>query len=149
MRRTLFIATMTAVFVGLMTGTAFAHICYVAEKPQGSGSAGTATVLLDIAVDEEGNEVDFAEVFIPGADLQFNEKTGRFVGGFVTLTVDVNVWLDTIGSGTPIFSFSETVDVLIQNTVGGGAHFAGPGESGCDGVGMDSLEACLLEAFGA
>lgn len=66
------------------------------------------------------------------------------------MTFTVNVWLDNIGEGAPIMVIGPmTADVLVQNTVGGGAHFAGPGDSGCDGVGMDSLESCLMEAFGA
>lgn len=147
MRRAMFVAVMTMVFVGLMAGTALAHLCFVPVKTDGAGSAGTGSVFIDIAVDEFGNEVDFTDVFIPGPDLQFNEKSGRLIGGFATLTFVVNVWLDEIGTGSPIFTFSETADVLVQNTVGGGAHFAGPGDSGCDGVGMDSLEACLMEAL--
>lgn len=150
MRRTLFVAVMTTVFVGLMAGTALAHVCFINDKPQGAGSAGEATVVLHIAVDPAtGEELDFVEVPPDLSGINFNENSGRLVGGFATLTFVVNVWAFEIGVGDPLLTLEQTADVLVQHTVGGGAHFAGPGESGCDGVGMDSLEACLMEAFGA
>lgn len=107
-------------------------------------------MVLHIAVDPAtGEELDFVEVPPDLSGINFNEKSGRLVGGFATLTFVVNVWAFEIGVGDPLLTLEQTADVLVQHTVGGGAHFAGPGESGCDGVGMDSLEACLMEAFGA
>lgn len=143
MRRTLFVAAATTVFVGLMSATALAHVCFVPAKAEGAGSAGTATVILDIG--QEGGEQVFEEQFIPGPDLQFNEQSGRFKGGFAELTFVITIWEGEIGnSAILVDGLTATAEVLVQNTVGGHAHFAGPGLSGCDGVGVDSLEACLL-----
>ena len=125
MRRTLFVAVATMVFVGLMAGTALAHVCFINDKPQGAGSAGEASIVLHIAVDEFGNEVGFEEEEPDLSGLNINEKSGRLIGGFATLTFTVNVWLDNIGEGEPVMVVGPmTADVLVQNTVGGGAHFA-------------------------
>lgn len=144
MRRTVLTSVATVGLVLLMAGPALAHVCFVADKPEGKGSAGTATLVVDVAID--GAELDFA--FIPGPDLKFNPNSERVVGGFVTTTATVNVWdpADFPG-GDPLVTFTRTEDLLFQNTVGGHAHFAGPGASGCDDVGMESLEACLVEAL--
>jgi hypothetical protein len=48
----------TVGFVLLMAAPALAHVCFVAEKPEGKGSAGTATLVLDVA--EDGTELDVA-----------------------------------------------------------------------------------------
>jgi hypothetical protein len=147
MRRTLFVSTLSMVLVVLIAAPALAHVCFVADKTDGAGSAGTATVIIDVAIDSETfEEVDFAEQFIPGPDLAFNPRNERFQGAFVTLTFEVHVWFDEIGEGDPFADVTRTEDVLVQNTVGGLAHFAGPGDDGCDGVGMESLEACILGA---
>lgn len=137
-----FVGSIALVLV--MAGPALAHVCFVADKPEGTGSAGTATLEVDIATD--GTELAIA--FIPGPDLKFNPKSGRVVGGFVTTTVNLRIWDEKdFPEGTPILEVSRTEDLLFQNTVGGHAHFAGPGPSGCDGVGVDSLEGCLVEAL--
>lgn len=147
MRRSFFVGVLTLVFVSLMSSTALAHVCFVDKKPEGSGSAGSATVILDVAIDPStGVETEFDETFIPGPDFEINEKNGRFKGGFLTLTFEVTLY-DTVIGGTVLGSETRTADVFVQNTVGGGAHFAGPGDFGCDGVGMDSLEACVMEAL--
>lgn len=128
----------------LMAGPALAHVCFVADKPEGKGSAGTVSLLVDVAMD--GTELAFA--FVPDAGLKYNPNSERVVGGFVTATVTVNVWDSAdFPGGDPLVTITRTEDLLFQNTVGGHAHFAGPGGSGCDDVGMDSLEACLVEAL--
>jgi len=144
MRRTVLTSVATVGLVLLMAGPALAHVCFVADKPEGKGSAGTATLVLDVAID--GTELD--SVFIPGPDLKFNPNSERVVGGFLTATVTVNLWdpADFPG-GDPLVTITRTEDLFFQNTVGGHAHFAGPGASGCDGVGMESLEACLVDAL--
>lgn len=149
MRRILFVAATTAALVGLMAGTALANECFVGAKTDGAGSAGEATIALQIAVNPTtGDLLDVVESPPDLSGVAFNENSERLVGGFATLTFDVTVYANEIG-GTTLLTFEQTEDVLAQNTVGGGAHFAGPGVSGCDGVGMDSLEACLLEALAA
>jgi hypothetical protein len=149
MRRTLFVAATTTVLVGLMAGTALAHECFVPAKTDGAGSGGEATIALQIAVNPATGELlDMVESPPDLSGVNFNQNSERLVGGFATLTFDVTVYANEIG-GTTLLAFEQTEDVLAQNTVGGGAHYAGPGVSGCDGVGMDSLEACLMEALAA
>ena len=136
MRRSLFVSVVTTALVVLMAGPALAHVCFVAEKPAGAGSAGTGTLIVNVDVVTGAEDV----TFIPGADLKMNPKNGRVIGGFVTTTVVLNLF----AAGTPIGTVTLVQDLLFQNTVGGHAHFAGPGGSGCDGVGIDSLEECLM-----
>ena len=67
---------------------------------------------------------------------------------FVTATVIVNIWeAEDLPEGDALLTISRTEDLLFQNTVGGHAHFVGPGASGCDDVGMESLGACFEEAL--
>ena len=144
MRRVALTSVATVALVLLMAGPALAHICFVADKPQGAGSAGSATLIVDLATD--GTELGFA--FIPDPGLKFNPNSERPAGGFVTATVTVNIWeAEDFPEGEPLLTITRTEDLLFQNTVGGHAHFAGPGASGCDDVGMDSLEACFVEAL--
>lgn len=82
-------------------------------------------MVLHIAVDPAtGEELDFVEVPPDLSGINFNEKSGRLVGGFATLTFVVNVWAFEIGVGDPLLTLEQTADVLAQHTVGGGAHFA-------------------------
>ena len=134
MGRTLFVSVVAAALVVLMAGSALAHVCFVPGKPAGAGSAGTATLIVDVDV----VLMTEVETFIPGPNL-FNPKNGRVKGGFVTTDVIVNVFEDGVFQET----ITDTQDLFFQNTVGGQAHFAGPGDSGCDGVGIDSLEVCF------
>ena len=98
----------------------------IANKPDGAGSAGSATLLID------PDPVTGGETFIPGADLQINPHSGRIQGGFFEITVEV------IGVGVVAQE-----DVFAQVTLPEGAHNSGPGDDGCDGKGVDSAEACL------
>lgn len=141
MRRALLTFALTVVLLVIMGAPALAHVCFVADKPEGAGSAGTATLLVEIDVVTGDEVVDF----IPGPDLKINPKSGRIIGGYVTTTVILTLVAEGEPIGPPIVA---TADLLSQNTVGGHAHFAGPSDSGCDGVGMESLEACFLEALG-
>ena len=144
MRKAALTSAATIALVLLLAGPALAHVCFVADKPEGAGSAGIATLNVDVATD--GSELAFE--FVPGPGLKVNPQSERPVGGFVTATVNLSVWeAADFPDGDPLVSISRTEDLLFQNTVGGHAHFAGPGDSGCDGVGLDSLEACFVEAL--
>lgn len=111
-----FAATLGTVAL-LSSSMAIAHICTVAKKPVGAGSAGVATI--DVAT----GEADFS-----GVKMNAN---GRPVGGFITIEVSAG--------GQPI----GTVDTFGQVTLPEGAMNSGPGETQCDGVGIDNAEACL------
>ncbi len=144
MRRAVLTSAATVALVLLTAGPALAHVCFVADKPEGAGSAGSATLIVDVATD--GSELGFA--FIPDPGLRFNPKNERVVGGFVTATVILSVWNPAdFPAGDPLVTVTRTEDLIFQNTVGGHAHFAGAGASGCDDVGVDSLEACFVEAL--
>jgi hypothetical protein len=103
--------------LGLTASQAFGFHCFVAKKPSGAGSAGSATI-----------EVT-TETFTPGADLRVN-NAGRLQGGFITLTATVN--------GEPIGTF----DVFTRD-LPEGAHNSGPGDNECDGIGVDDAIACM------
>ncbi len=110
------------IFAGTLTPV-LAHVCLNADKPDGAGSAGSATLLIDPVTGEE--------TFIPGADLQINPHSGRLQGGFFEITVEV------IGVGVVAVE-----DVFAQVTLPAGAHNSGPGDNACDGKGVDNAEAC-------
>jgi hypothetical protein len=117
MRRIAAVSVVALVAVGLTASQAFAFHCFVAKKPSGSGSAGSATI-----------EVT-TETFTPGPDLSVN-KAGHLQGGFITLTATVN--------GEPIGTF----DVFTRD-LPEGAHNSGPGDNECDGIGVDDAIACM------
>jgi len=110
-----------AVFGGVVLGLAapaFAHDCFNPTKPTGAGSK--AIVVLDASGE--------AESFTP---------TGDGKGGFITIDANavapgVVVDIHTFGNGGPK-----------DGVVGPGAEKAGA--SGCDGKGIDYVEACFPE----
>jgi hypothetical protein len=97
--------------------TALGFHCFVAKKPEGKGSAGSATI--EVTTEE----------FTPDSDLRTNPQ-GRITGGFITLTATFQ--------GEPI----GTWDVFAQTSLPAGAHNAGPGDDACDGVGTDDAINC-------
>jgi hypothetical protein len=115
MRRRLTVASLALGVFALTAGQALSTSCTVVNKPPGAGSAGTATL---------------------------NVVTGEF---------DLN--LNTNPAGNPTGGFMSVTAVLPDGTVVGGgdtflndlpdgAHSSGPGDSECDGVGIDDLAAC-------
>lgn len=103
--------------LALLSSTfALAHQCFVANKPDGAGSAGHAT--LDVITGE-----------FDDSGVNYNEA-GKPTGGFVTLEAQVR--------GTTVAE----EDVFIHNTLPEPARNAGPGDDACDGVGIDDAEAC-------
>ena len=121
--RLLVITVLAGVLSMAIITPALAHVCFNPNKPDGAGSAGSATLLIDPATGEE--------TFIPGSDLQMNEHSGRVQGGFVTLTAVIE------GVG-PI----ATADVFAQTTLPEQARNAGPGDNLCDGKGVDDAAVC-------
>ena len=117
MRRVLAVTAAAAAIMGLTASQAFAFHCFVAKKPQGAGSAGSATI-------EVTNET-----FTPGADLRTNPQ-GHLTGGFITLTATLN--------GEPIGTFD-----VFTHDLPDGAHNSSPGDSECDGIGVDDAIACM------
>lgn len=117
-RRLAVVGAVTAALAMGPAGAAFAHTCFIASKPAGAGSAGTATI--DVV----------SGTFMPD-DLDTNPQ-GRLRGGFITLTPTV--------SGTPI---AGPIDTFTHTTLPDGARNSGPGDDMCDGIGIDDAEACL------
>ena len=117
MRRVLAMLVASAAVMGLTASQAFGFHCFVAKKPAGAGSAGSATI-----------EVT-TETFTPGEDLRVN-PSGHLQGGFITLTATLE--------GEPIGTF----DVFTRD-LPEGAHNSGPGDNECDGIGVDDAIACL------
>lgn len=101
----------------LSAGSAYATSCSVVKKPAGAGSGGSVT--LDVVNDE-----------ILAADLNLN-PAGHLRGAFVSVTA---VLPDgTVVGGGDVFWGKDLPD---------GAHNSGPGDSECDGVGIDDLAEC-------
>lgn len=116
LRRTFSVAFLAGVMVLLMTATALAFSCNPVNKPIGSGVAGTAT--LDVVT----------ETFtFTGADLN---PAGKMKGNFITVSVVSGVVL------------LDEVDIFGHKDLPDGAHNSGPGDSECDGVGIDDAAAC-------
>ena len=116
MRRFVAVAVASTAIMGLTASQAFGFHCFVAKKPAGAGSAGSATI-----------EVT-TETFTPGEDLRVN-PAGHLQGGFITLTATFQ--------GEPIGTF----DVFTRD-LPEGAHNSGPGDNECDGIGVDDAMAC-------
>lgn len=118
----------TAIMIGftgalmLAAGPAWAHICTNAVKPDGAGSAGV--VAIEITTGE----------FI-GGEVDVNPQ-GYPQGGFITLQLLVN--------GQELAQF----DTYTHLTLPEMARNAGPGDDMCDGVGVDDIEACVIEMLG-
>jgi hypothetical protein len=118
MRRAIVFAAVVLTALGLSAASAYAFSCSVVKKPAGAGSAGSATV--NVVTGE----------FTPGADLRVN-KAGHIQGGFISVTA---VLPDgTVVGGGDVFGHADLPD---------GAHSSGPGDSECDGVGIDDLAEC-------
>jgi hypothetical protein len=116
MRRAVFVVVALAVVLALGAAQASATSCSPVNKPLGAGSAGTATV--DVTNGQ----------FTP-VDLNLN-PAGKPRGGFISVTPVVN--------GNPV---GPTADVFNKD-LPDGAHNSGPGDSECDGVGIDDLAEC-------
>lgn len=116
MRKRISVTVLAVVALALSAGEAFATSCSPVNKPAGAGSAGTATV--NVVTGE----------FTP-TDLDVN-PAGHLRGGFISVTA---VLPDgTVVGGGDVFT----------KDLPDGAHNSGPGDSECDGVGIDDLAAC-------
>jgi hypothetical protein len=119
MRRHLVVGVSAVALFALSAGEAFAHSCSPVNKPEGAGAnAGTVTVNL--------NPTGPPDVVI-SPNLN---PAGHPTGGFMTVTV-------VAPDGTVV----DTANVF-KKDLPDGAHNAGPGDSECDGVGIDDLAAC-------
>ena len=115
--------TLAMMGTALFTVTAFAHECFVANKPAGAGGAGA--VMVNIGT----GEVDFSGVSVNPA--------GQIKGGFADVTLQF-----------PDGTEAALTDVFVHvppghETLPDGAVHSGPGDSACDGVGIDEWSACL------
>jgi hypothetical protein len=118
MRRALVLAAAVVATLALTAGQASATSCSVVKKPAGAGSAGSATV--NVVTGE----------FTLGGDVRIN-PAGHIQGAFLSVTA---VLPDgTVVGGGDIFAHRDLPD---------GAHNSGPGDSECDGVGIDDLAEC-------
>jgi len=116
MKRLLLLSLLTVALLGLLASPAMAFSCGVVNKPDGAGSAGTATV--DVATG------DFT---ITSQELN---PAGKLKGNFLTVTAV---------AGSQVLS---TDDIFIKKDLPAGAHNAGPGDSECDGIGIDDFASC-------
>ena len=99
-----------------------AIVCAVASKPIGAGSA----VFVDIPTDT----------------VTVTNPSGQFHGGFATLDFDGNGSGDADVFLLPVNPALEDPEGIGVGELPHGAHNAGPGDNGCDGIGVDDLEAC-------
>jgi hypothetical protein len=112
-------ATALAGAAALLAATpALAFHCSVVNKPASAGSAGTVT--LDVTT---GNVVS--------SNLNTN-PAGHIRGAFASITAVAGVGGPVVGTG----------DVFWHKDLPDGAHNSGPGNSECDGVGIDDLAEC-------
>jgi hypothetical protein len=116
-RKRLCVSMLAVATLALSAAPAFAFHCSVVKKPAGAGSAGTVT--LDVVNGE-----------IVSSDLNLN-PAGHIQGAFASVTA---VLPDgTVVGGGDVFWHKDLPD---------GAHSSGPGDSECDGVGIDDLAEC-------
>jgi hypothetical protein len=115
MRKGILVGLVSLVVLGLSAGPALAHSCSPVNKPAGAGSAGTATV--NVVTGEFTSDLD-------------TNPAGNLRGGFITVTA---VLPDgTVVGGGDVF----------KKDLPDGAHNSGPGDTQCDGVGIDDLATC-------
>jgi hypothetical protein len=115
MQKGILAGLLSAALLALTAGQAAATSCSPVNKPEGAGAnAGTLTVNLDTG------QVT--------ADFNTN-PAGHVTGGFLSVNV--------IAGGTTI----DTANTF-KNDLPDGAHASGPGDSMCDGVGIDDLAEC-------
>jgi hypothetical protein len=115
MQKTIVAGLLSVALLAVTAGQAAATSCSPVNKPEGAGAnAGTLTVNLDTG------QVT--------ADFNTN-PAGHVTGGFLSVTV--------IAGGTTV----DTADTF-KNDLPDGAHSSGPGDSTCDGVGIDDLAEC-------
>lgn len=119
MKRQLFAAILGLTLALTLSGSALAHHCTNPNKKTGAGSVGIVT-LDPVTFDF----ISFEPTHPSGKDG--NQKSGRDVGGFITIVVG-----------------DQSFDIFVQNTLPDGAMNAGPGDNLCDSVGIDDALACL------
>ncbi len=113
---------MALVMVLVASGPALAHHCVNANKASGAGSVGIVNVGDLRAFDE--SKITFTPLKEPNAQ-------GKDRGAFVTL--------EGIGLDGKAFSY----DSFTRRTLPEMAMMAGPGDSMCDGKGIDEVLSCL------
>ncbi len=116
MRKILFVSIVSAVAVALAASQAFAFSCTPVNKTQGAGVAATGTFNVDTGV-----------FTLTSANIN---PAGHFRGAFIDVTV-----VDSSG-------ILGQVDVFGRKDLPEGAHNAGPGDSECDGIGVDDFGEC-------
>lgn len=97
-------------------GTGSGLSCTPVNKPIGSGVAGTAT--FDVVTETFTFTVSNVN------------RAGNMKGNFITVSVV---------AGTTLL---DQVDIFGHKDLPGGAHNSGPGDSDCDGVGIDDAAPC-------
>jgi hypothetical protein len=118
-RKTILVGLLATAVLALTASQAWATSCSPVNKPAGAGAnAGTLTVTF--------TSPDAPPTVV--ADFNTN-PAGHVTGGFLSVTVIVG---------------GEVVDTAntFKNDLPDGAHNSGPGDSECDGVGIDDLATC-------
>jgi hypothetical protein len=119
MRKHLLAVLLALAVFALTAGEAFATHCSPVNKPEGAGAnAGTVDVFLSPSGPPD-------VVIAPNLN-----PAGNPTGGFMAVTVYAP-------DGTVV----DTANVF-KKDLPDGAHNAGPGDSECDGIGIDDLAAC-------
>lgn len=103
-----------------MASPALAHVCTNGCRQPGAGVAAHPT----FDVDTGTFDIDWATARLT--------PTGQLAGGFIRVTV--------LLGGSPVAAFETFAHVTLDQ-----AFDAGPGDDQCDGVGIDSAEACVIE----
>jgi hypothetical protein len=119
MRRRVFVFAVVLAAFGATASAALATHCSPVNKPVGAGAnAGTVTVTLSPTGPP-------SVVITPNLN-----PAGHATGGFMTVSV-------IAPDGTVV-----ATENVFKKDLPDGAHNAGPGDSECDGVGIDDLAAC-------
>jgi hypothetical protein len=115
MHKTIVASLLSVALLAVTAGQAAATSCSPVNKPEGAGAnAGTLTVNLDTGQ----------------VTPDFNTNpAGHVTGGFLSVSV--------IAGGTVV----DTANTF-KNDLPDGAHNSGPGDTECDGVGIDDLAEC-------
>lgn len=113
----------------LVAGPALAHSCVNASKQAGAGSAGDGyyTALIDV----EGTIYGFVD-----EEVGNTTPNGRPLGGWFTVH-----FIAEVEGQDPVEI--AVYDVLLHQDLGESPRLGGPGDTACDGVGFDDLDACL------
>lgn len=118
-RRTIFALVLALLMAGVFSGAALAHIC---NNPNINDNAIVGTIYVP-------DDFNFDNAtFVPAKNKPFSADGMKIHGAWVKLVLP--------------FGLGDYY-LYVKSVLPDGALDSGPGEDGCDGKGIDDLDACL------